>query len=279
VITLEQLANGNINVPISYGWTNDFQTTFERIRKLKTKECSKRVVFNMIQVVDIGSDERIMKKNNITPDLATHFALAMKEDESVNDMLIFILGDVVGSPAFKLYYHYAIQHMNSEAVTGQNLIGTTADLGRAMGVTETQLEIKKVPPRFIIIGSIGEIPKDMNGSAFYLDCIDNKVESTNPITSGLNKIESDYIQQMLKALKPEEHKKWNVVSDLRKGVFSGSKVIKDITICEHADNIGGYTAAKRYFQARKKYLAQEKGMIKISGDLFVGPAGTGRLVA
>jgi SpoVK/Ycf46/Vps4 family AAA+-type ATPase len=64
---------------------------------------------------------------------------------------------------------------------------------------------------------------------------------------------------------------------MRKSIFAGNNVVRDLQFPESPDAIGGYLKAKQYVELLAKYVKGEKSKrIKIKGALFVGPPGTGK---
>ncbi len=284
MITLEQLIVEKITVPITYGWTNDYAQTMNRIANIKSN--------SIIEVVLQGIGSFRIAQGKITPG-------AFIQDPSFESMMATITNVAALAqcsnkiyihmgispaiqipPTYKIFYDKCLEYIYRNQVNISNLISNTEMIDRNKNVEEYEPNRNNniIYPKLIILGSSSKMPTNLSNFSFDIGCIDISNHSKNPLTSGLNVSETQYIEQMYNVLKPDEKQKANVIAKLRKGIFSGSSVIRDIPIINDVSNIGGYEKVKEYYEFRKKYVAKEKGIIKIKGDLFVGPPGTGKSV-
>jgi SpoVK/Ycf46/Vps4 family AAA+-type ATPase len=277
-MTLEQLIHNEISVPLSYGWTSDYRDVMARLFRTRSKEEQLIVCIEGAAIFSIVGG-KIGNFTSCDPSIVSVISNIIAKNPATDNKCFVILGNVKVTPLVKVFYDDTFNYLREDTVTNSNLITNTDDISRNLGAEEYDINADEKPSdfksRIIVVGHDSEMPENMNSAAFYLGCVDTKQQKEKPALSGLNSIEKEYMNQMMETLSVNEDNV-QVIASLRKGIFSGSKVIKDISIVEDVKDIGGYDIVKKYYDTRKKYIKAEKGIIKIKGDLFVGPPGTGK---
>jgi len=288
MVTLEEITN--VPVPISYGWTNDYREVVNRfIHNCKVQSGKKKIVliqnvaiFGITRSNDNKNPIRIRQLNILKePNFNALIAATVAGNQSVSNCTILVIGKIESrnspvTPLCKQFYDGSAKILFDRVRdTGSNLIDNASDISRSVSnVEDYDTSSSFNIPNIITITNTEKIPDNLCNACFNLGCIDTK-KKCEPEFSGLNVTEQSYVEDMISKI-VDKKKKWQEISDIRKGIFSSTNVIKDIPLVEDPKNIGGYDKLKEYYRKRKKYIQKESGTIKVKGDIFVGPPGTGK---
>ena len=287
MVNLEDILNAP--VPISYGWTSDYRDVVTRFITAQIANKPKIIVLQNIGVYSITTNDgtttiRKLQKVIQMPTYNAALAAALARVPAINNATILVVGHLESrtdpvSESSKQFYDKSSKYVADSAIaSGTNLLESTADIERATGVTEYNDDNDTyIDPTFVLITNDKDTPGALTNASLNLGCVDIKAKRS-PELSGLNETERNYVTHMISKITDKENK-WQSISNIRKGIFSSSNVIKDISVVESAKDLGGYDRVKQYYTERAQYIKNETGILKINGDIFVGPPGTGRRVA
>lgn len=277
MLTLQHLMEKGVRAYVSYAFSSDFFTTIQEISKYSVPESKKIVIISGLSSYTCTTTG--LSKISAPAPVPTEVIISIMNGGIDNTFIAMfvtkpILETIRGATAaIKSLYDGSVTLLNSQP---GNLISNENDIARITDIKERP-RVERNPSRLLIISNDPIIPPDLVGSCLDIGCITSLPTGRSKEYTGLSAKEIDIMDDSKNALKPKKTEEWNVITAIRRSIFSGDNVVQDLDTITDPNHIGGYENAKDHFAIIREYLIKGQGdRLLVKGCMFVGPPGVGK---